>query len=129
MRSRPRSIPKGASRLEFKTAKDKADVGKLEAWKRAVFALDKFRCRKCGAKVTRTLERVPHQAQAHHVKGRVEKLVRYDVRNGLCVCGACHDQITGAVNEKWIVVGTKFFTLQGRAFINAREPVTFERVA
>ena len=132
MHAHPQAVPKGpkgTSRLDVKTAKVKADFGKLDAWKRDVVRLDGYRCRKCGVKVIRTTALVPNRADAHHVSRRAEKIVRTDVRNGICLCATCHGQVTGKVAEKWIVVGTVYFTISGRSFINARERVTFQRIA
>jgi hypothetical protein len=122
-------LPKGDSRSAVKSTKDTADAKQLKAWQRAVFKADGFCCRKCGVKVVQTITMQPNQAQAHHVKGRTERAVRYDVRNGLTLCRTCHEQITGAVNERWIVLATKVFTVVGKVYTNAREKVTFRRVA
>lgn len=121
--------PKAASRTVEKAQQAGADARLLKAWQIKVFKADGYGCRKCGAKVVQTIERVPTQAHAHHVKGRAEKLARYDVRNGLTLCRLCHEQVTGAINEKWIILPTKMFTVARRVFTNAREKVTFKRVA
>ena len=79
-------------------------------------------------KVIRTLALKPNRGEAHHVARRDEKLTRYDVRNGICLCSSpCHERVTGRVGEKWISVGTTYFTVGGRRFINARQSVIFKK--
>lgn len=51
-------------------------------WRSAVFSRDGFRCQKCGSKC---------DIQAHHIKTwSRNKLLRYDVSNGITLCRKCH---------------------------------------
>jgi hypothetical protein len=50
---------------------------------------------------------------------------RYDLRNGLTLCYRCHWRVTGAVNDKLIVVGARFFTVAGVRYINGSRTVRF----
>lgn len=121
-------IGKGDSRLQDRTAEDREAEKADEKFRRDIYRLDKGVCRCCGRKVARKIRRDVEQAQIHHVAGRVGTL-RLDLRNGMCLCAACHERVTGKVNERLEVVGTKFFRLDGKRLINARAPVTFRRVA
>lgn len=110
--------------IEKKTA-DREDKQKLDAWALAVKVFDNWRDRKTGKKVKRTRQLDPLRAEAHHVVPKSDRNVRYDVRNGICLSFATHD----AVERNTLrIVGTKFFTVNGKTYINAREPVTFEVV-
>lgn len=113
------------TRFEEKDAALKDDDKKLEVWRSAVFRLDSHACRHCGVKVLRTLDNVSKRAEANHLEGRAFLPLRYDVRNGITLCQKCHRRVTGMVNDKFKIVGTVFFRVAGRRFINAREPVKF----
>lgn len=122
--------PKGPSRLQVKMVKAFSDVQQLKVWRGQVYERDTYRCRKCLTRVQRELTRNAKRAEAHHVLSRTVKETRYDVRNGLTTCAECHEQLTGRVAEKWIVIGTKFFlTATGRRCIDATAPVVFKRIA
>lgn len=125
---RGRSFPKGATRLQDTTAQDKADAKADEKFRRDIFRLDKGICRCCLRKVERKLDRVADRAEVHHVHGRVGVL-RWLLKAALLLCATCHEKVTGKVNERLEVVGTKFFRLARKRLINAREKVTFRRVA
>lgn len=124
-----RTFPKGPSRLAVKMAKATSDAGALVIWRSKVFQRDAYRCRWCQGHVMRSVGLTAYQAQAHHLAPRAIKSVRYDVRNGLTLDANCHERLTGKVNEKWIVVGTKFFTVGRQRFIDGDHPVTFQRIA
>lgn len=126
-----RAVPKGVSRLDAKTEKAIDEKKAEAAWKKAVWKRDKKICRCCKANVLKTIELLPQRGEVHHVKGREDRSVRWDRRNGLLVCKRCHDRITGAVNDKLIVVGTKFFTVAGlpTRYINADKRVSFQKAA
>ena len=52
------------------------------AWRKAVYGRDGYTCQDCGAKKTLT---------AHHVKQWAHyPALRFDVSNGVTLCGACH---------------------------------------
>lgn len=111
--------------------RDADDKKKLAIWRDLVFALDKFTCRCCGCRVTRTLRRQPDRAEAHHVVGRADKAVRYDVRNGITLCHACHRRVTGMVKDKLVIIGSAFFHVTDSAvrYLNARQHVDFQEAA
>lgn len=56
-------------------------------------------------------------------------MVRYDTRNGALFCLACHQRITGVVNDKLTIVGTVFFVKGGQRYINGDYPITFREAA
>ena len=122
-------IEKGASRSEVKAKDDADDERKLDAWRTGVYSRDEYFCRCCRKKVHRTLEMVPDQANAHHIVGRAVKLVRYDIRNGVTLCRKCHERVTGAVNDKLVVLGTKVFVIGARKFIDATARLIFKKAA
>ena len=127
MRAQPKAVPKGKPRVDVKAAVDKLDARLLDIWRNKVFRRDKHRCRCCGRKVIRTLNLVPNRAEAHHLEGRAMLALRHDRRNGLTLClSPCHRRVTGNVNDKLIVVGSKFFKIDGVRYIDGDRPVTFK---
>lgn len=114
------------TRLKEQTAKDALDVGKLETWKREVYAFAKYHCLCCGITVKRTLKLVANRAEAHHIERRSNKDTRYDVRNGVCLCLECHGRVT---RYELRIVGTVFFVVNDRAYLNGREPLAFKDAA
>lgn len=125
---RAQGFGKGASRLEVRTKVDRDEERKDEQFRKDVFKLDDGRCRCCGRKVERKLDRKADRAEVHHVAGRLGDL-RWDIRNGILLCLRDHERVTGKVNDRLQIVGTKFFRLDGQRLINARERVEFRKVA
>jgi hypothetical protein len=123
--------PKGAepSRLQAKAERAKADGKAEKGWRRDVWIRDHGCCRWCKRKVAKTLSLVPERGEVHHVSGRVVKEIRWDRRNGLLVCAACHERLTGKVAEKFVLIPTRTFTVEGVAYANADYAVRFKRVA
>jgi hypothetical protein len=123
--------PKGAepSRLQRKVADAKDERKEEAAWKKAIWSRDDGVCRWCHRAVRRCLELVPDRGECHHVSGRVVRDIRWDRRNGLLVCAACHERLTGKVAEKHVITSKHTFTVDGIAYINADKPVRFQRVA
>lgn len=95
---------------------------KKEVWKR-----DGYRCRCCGRPVVRTPARIPERGEVHHVHGRGGDL-RFEVRAALLLCLKCHERVTGRVNDRLAIIGSKFFTVRGERYIDARAPVRFEKI-
>lgn len=112
--------------LDEKTEADKDDARKLEAWKSAVRKRDKGRCRVCEVKTVKTLEADPKRGEAHHIKTRADKRVRYDLRNGLHVCLKCHQRLEGR-GKKLHVIGTaaQMFTVDGKTYLNGDKRLRF----
>lgn len=54
-------------------------------WSKLVKARAGERCERCGA-----VPEDPRGFHAHHVDGRNNHRLRYDVRNGVALCAACH---------------------------------------
>ncbi len=105
------------------------DDKQLDAWRKAVARRDGAKCRWCRRRVVETLERLPEQAQTHHATPREHRPTRYDVRNGIRLCGTCHDRITGTVGEKAVIVAGRTFTIDGRAYPDMSGPVNFRVIA
>jgi hypothetical protein len=102
----------------FKSAE--RDEKKLEeACKRIVWKRDKGECRHCETKVVKSLAYQPKRGETHHIIGRAFQLLRFDPRNRMLVCAACHERI-----EKCLlfIVGTarQMFTAEdGKSYLNA----------
>jgi hypothetical protein len=129
LQATPRATPK----YELETKLDRAmankaarlkDARELRAWASAVKGLDHWKDRKTGKRVIKTLSLDPDRAEAHHVAGKDDWAVRYDVRNGICVSLATHLRVT---RGQLRIEGTVWFTVQGTRYINARFPVKFRR--
>lgn len=122
---------KGAepSRREVKAEKRTDERREEKAWHKAIKKRDGDTCRWCQRKVVDCLDRLPERREHHHVSGRVVKEIRWDVRNGLQLCGSCHDRVTGKVAEKFLIHSKHTFTVDGIAYINANKSVRFQRVA
>jgi predicted chitinase len=126
-----RALPKGAtpSRLQVKTEKARDERKDEERWKRDVWKRDGGNCRWCGRAVRRCLELAPDRGEVHHVSGRVVAAIRWERRNGLLLCAADHERITGKVAERFLIHSKHTFTVDGIAYINADKPVRYQRVA
>jgi len=110
-------------RIAVKRARARFDREfRAEVWRR-----DQGRCRKCGRIVKKTLARVPDRGDVHHCYGRVGTL-RYEDRCALLLCLADHALVTGTVNARWDVIGTKFVWVGDRLCVDCRYPVTFRKV-
>lgn len=56
-------------------------------WRQSVYKRDKFKCKKCGLKMTRKGNRL----NAHHIRSWANyPQLRYAVNNGITLCYACH---------------------------------------
>lgn len=120
-------IPKGNTRLQdVMKARPLTKVTekdfKLEVWTR-----DKNRCRCCGRKVQKILGRVPERGEVHHVHGRTGDL-RFESKCALLLCLTCHERVTGKVNDKLVIVPTKFVEINGEKYTDARAKVTFREM-
>lgn len=123
-----RDVSKGESRLQ-QLAKAKPLVIVTDAqFRKTVRLRDKERCRRCGRKTKVQLPRDPLRCEVHHIHGRLGKL-RHEDRCAICTCASCHEKLSGKVNERWRVIGTKFLEIDGQQRIDARAKVTFERIA
>lgn len=120
---------KGESRLQKKVREQKDETKEEARWKRELWKRDSGRCRWCRRAVRQCLELVPDRGECHHLSGRVVKDIRWDRRNGLLVCAACHERLTGKVAEKHVIVSRHTFTVDGMQYINGDQPVRFRRVA
>lgn len=117
-------IPKGHHRLDVKSAKDRQDRHAEREWKKAIWTRDEGRCRCCGKRVSKTLALIPLRGECHHVAGRSDRAVRWDVRNGILVCSRDHGRLT---RYELRVVCPASFTVDGRTYVNAdSSKLTFE---
>jgi hypothetical protein len=118
--------PKGQSRLQVRVAERPKTVVTEAQFRGKVWTRDKSRCRCCGRKVIKTIERVPERGDVHHIHGRAGDL-RFDDRAALLVCCEDHERVTGRVNEKVVIVPSATFQLNGKLYTNARFPVEFKK--
>lgn len=74
------------------TSKDRDMYNSPEyrSWRYHVMSRDKFTCQKCQARGQET------KLEAHHiVKWSSNERLRFNVSNGICLCVACHNEVTG----------------------------------
>lgn len=124
-----RSVKKGPSRSEENHKFDVAEKLAEIEWKKKIWKRDDNTCRCCGRTCKKGGPLRPERGECHHVEGRYPVAIRWDRRNGILLCQQCHEQVTGAVNVKVVLVATKTYTIDGRSFKNADKKVRFERVA
>lgn len=117
LRDRGFGLPKGPTRLDAKEAKDKIDEKELDAWRTKVYTRDRYRCRVCKRKVSRSIELKPDQAHGHHIVSRKFKPLRYDRRNGVTCCPRCHEDIE---RNRVVIIGkaADMFVLDGKSYLN-----------
>ncbi len=93
---------------------DKAAEGR---WKREIWKRDKHLCRCCDKHVEKSLDLMPNRGECHHLAGRADKSVRWDVRNGILTCHDCHE----AIEHNEIAV------LQGRTYLDGDKKLKFKK--
>lgn len=120
---------KGKSRSQLKAERDKVDENAEEHWKREVRTRDEYHCRWCRRRVVVTIELVPERAECHHLVSRTVVAVRWDVRNGILLCLACHERVTGVANEKFLIVASATYVVEDIEYPDMRQPVEFKRIA
>lgn len=120
--AKPKPCPKGESRLTVKTAEVKDDAKKLAACRKAVWTRDEGKDRYTGRRVLKTIALDPDRGEAHHVAGRADKAVRYDPRNLILLSLDTHEKVE---RNELKIVGTKFFTVNGKQYIDCDHAVTF----
>lgn len=122
-------IDKGKTRLELKVearplTKVDEKTFKADVWKR-----DGKRCRCCGRKVIKCLDRVPERGEVNHIHGRAGDL-RFEVRAAILMCLKCHERFTGRVNAHRLqIIASQTFTIRQGTFTDATFPVQFKRIA
>jgi hypothetical protein len=128
LRAKPVPCPKGESRLQVKAQAIKDESKEERGWKREIWTRDGGKCRWCKRKVVKTLELLPNRGECHHLEPRENRVTRWDRRNGLLTCCSCHERLTGKVNERHVLIPTKFFVVDGVSYGNADYAVRFKRV-
>lgn len=116
------------SRREVNDEKVVDDKREEKRWKKELRKRDGDECRWCGRKVVDCLDRLAERREHHHVSGKVVLAIRWDRRNGLTLCGSCHDRVTGKVAERFLIHSRHTFTVDDIAYINADKPLRFKRV-
>ena len=119
-----RAVPKGSAptRLQVKTEQRVDEKKAWEQAKRTVWARDQGRDRLTKRKVLKTLALDPKRGEVHHIEGRENKALRYDPRNLILLSLETHERVT---RHELRIVGTRFFTHEGKRFINADYRVRF----
>lgn len=94
------------------------DEKKLErACLKIVWKRDERKCRACGCKVAKSLERTPKRGETHHIAGRADYAVKFDSRNRVLVCALCHEKLE--LLKLFIIATAKqMFTVNGKSYIN-----------
>lgn len=124
--ARPRAVPKpsAAAREDAKAKSKRSDRGKLSRWAVKVKDRDGWIDRYDGQPVMRSAEFHPRRGEAHHIAPKGNLAVRYDVRNGICLSADVHAQVEA---NRLTIVGTEFFTVDGKRYIDATHRVIFRR--
>lgn len=125
-----RRVPnwKPPSRLQDRITEDALTIVDERQFKNDVWKRDLYRCRCCEKPVIRAIGRIPNRGEVHHIHGRGGDL-RFEARAAVLLCLVCHERVTGRVNDRLVVVGSKVFTMRGEQYIDARAPLTFKKVA
>lgn len=115
---------KPSTRLEDRVEANTRDAQQLEQWRCRVRFRDRERCRVCGVRTVRTRALDPKRGEAHHIVSRTNPVTRYDVRNGVHVCLACHQQFK---KHRLFVTGTpgQRFTAGKHSYWDANQPLAF----
>lgn len=114
------------TRLAKKTADAKEDKRAWLAAKLTVWQRDEGLDRLTKRKVKKTLALDPLRGEVHHLEPRAFKPLRYDPRNLILLSLETHERVE---RNELRIVGTKFFTFEGKRYIDATYKVRFERVA
>lgn len=125
--AKPRSCWKyDIEKRSDKNAKDdRQDKADERRWKRDIWKRDKHVCRCCARHVEKSLDLKPTRGECHHLAGRADKAVRWDVRNGILTCHDCHEAIEH--NEKVVLQAARFaFIEDGKTYLNGDKKLTFK---
>jgi 5-methylcytosine-specific restriction endonuclease McrA len=126
-----RATPKYAipSRLDEKTQDARVEKAAEKAWRKGCIARDGKICQHCRRKVIQQLALAPERLEIHHIKGRADRVVRWDVRNGVVTCHQCHSKLTR--HQLFIVqIAAHLFTAEnGKTYIDASKPIEFKEAA
>lgn len=128
--ARPRATPKHEipTKLAEKTAADRNEKRDERLWRKGCIKRDGKVCRCCDCVVVPQLELAANRLEVHHVAGRVDQTVRWDVRNGIVLCFECHSKITE--RRLWILQAARFlFRIGQKTYIHAGKKVTFSEKA
>jgi len=122
-----KSFWKGKTRLQDVVEDRKLTTVTDKQFRAEVWTRDKNRCRCCDRKVQKILGRVPERGEVHHVHGRTGDL-RFESKCAMLLCLICHERVTGKVNDKLVIVPTKFVEIKGEKYTDARAKVTFREM-
>lgn len=128
MNEKPRAEQKGniPTRLAEKKSDDKDEKAKEKLWRKGCIKRDGKICRHCDRVVVQQLELAPNRLEVHHIASRVDRAVRWDVRNGIVLCAECHEKVT-RYRLVIVQVTRHRFTVDDstKRYINAFKPVTW----
>lgn len=122
-----RAVPKYAekSRLQAKREKTTDHRKTWDAVTREIWMRDHGRDRLTRRKVKKTIALDPLRGEVHHVVSRDDRAVRYDRRNLLLLSLETHGRVE---RHELRIVGTHWFTINGKTYVNTEYPVRFEKV-
>ena len=114
------------TRLAERTADLKDEKAAEKAWRKAVIARDGRICRCCKRTVIQQLALAPERLEVHHIAGRADQAVRWDVRNGMVCCARDHEQLQ---HYKILILqaAKHRFKVGATSYTNASKPLIFKR--
>jgi len=87
------------TKTKRRKGKKLTDKEKWRIWRQRVFKRDRFTCQLCGQR--------GGYIEPHHIKRKFDyPKLRYNVHNGITLCGRCHKMVTGYEDE-WVDVLNK----------------------
>lgn len=119
---RAEAKPTKEDRAKTNAKADRTDANNLDVWKKSVRLREKGRSRLTGKLLEVTLAPIPDRGEAHHIKSRTDKRVRYDRRNGVYLSLVEHDRAGRGLLR---IEGTQFFEIDGQRYIDADELLRF----
>jgi len=110
--------------MAYKTTIDPAD----KAFSMYV-RLKQGQCQRCGSLVTFNAKGDPISHQLSHFQGRRKEATRFDISNGDCLCGGCHQYFTANPGEHYIwQVGKKGQAVVDAVIVRSNSYVKKDRV-
>jgi hypothetical protein len=118
------------SRLDERKADDRDEEAAEKAWRKGCIKRDGKVCQCCGRKVVPQLALAPERLEVHHITGRADRVVRWDVRNGVVLCFECHHEKIGRYLIIIVQAAKHLFTADnGKWYINANKKIEFKKAA
>jgi hypothetical protein len=117
------------SRLDERKADDRDEEAAEKAWRKGCIKRDGKICQACQRKVVQQLALAPERLEVHHIVGRADRVVRWDVRNGVVVCCECHEKLTRHLLFIVQLAKHLFTADNGKTYIDANKKIDFKKAA